>query len=635
MQGAVTRPRTGPDYDDFPAVRIVLVAMALAGTAASGTATVEAPTFEERGGVVSIEAERPTAIVGPWEEVEGRSAGAANAGSAYDFQLVPAGSRHPLAGAVGSAVTLPRSRLLPWGVPAPTAVSLAVLRHDRRKAAFFVYEEGAPLGHGDPAPARRVFAPLPDAEVPEFGAWLRAGVLWAAEGLAPASRRAFLLALRAEPEPIERILASLLREAGFAVEARAVDAMPLASVPAGSIVLVSPAIRAERVPEALAALASPVVVAGKAESAARLGLTVPPRDLADGANAMLIRTYADPSSYLRYAIRFASAGRFRVWLLGQNNGADEDGPLVSLDRAPGTPGADSVRVRFGEPLQWTPAVATGGSDSELSLTPGFLRVEVPGWHDLFVAKDSEPAEVAGDGRRLRRFPQWRLDKIVLQAPGAADPGDAGPPETRATGSDRRPATDLRPAEARSGPIWRVREGFAVIEAEDLVPHVHWREQRSPSGFTGRSYLEWAGPDRTRSIEGLGGNDDLLNVRQGSREEWLIVRVRADEPGVYRIDVRNHHRREDGDNDLWFGAPGVRGTRENPIRRMGDSLRDGPGFSWLDWGVARLEFRSGVNEFYLGGRSVGFGIDRVAVYREGDTAARDRALDPRTPAFPPE
>jgi len=79
---------------------------------------------------------------------------------------------------------------------------------------------------------------------------------------------------------------------------------------------------------------------------------------------------------------------------------------------------------------------------------------------------------------------------------------------------------------------------------------------------------------------------------------------------------------------------VRATREKPIVRMGDSLRDGSGFTWLDWGVARFDFSAGLNEVYVGGRSPGFGIDRIAVYSADSVEARARALDSKTPAAPP-
>ncbi len=57
-----------------------------------------------------------------------------------------------------------------------------------------------------------------------------------------------------------------------------------------------------------------------------------------------------------------------------------------------------------------------------------------------------------------------------------------------------------------------------------------------------------------------------------------MRVMCETPEPYDINARNHHIKEDGDNDAWVWKVGKHMTTDNPVRRMGDSLNDGEGFS---------------------------------------------------------
>lgn len=173
-------------------------------------------------------------------------------------------------------------------------------------------------------------------------------------------------------------------------------------------------------------------------------------------------------------------------------------------------------------------------------------------------------------------------------------------------------------------VWVEKGGIVVIEAENVDHHEHWVLKTDPEGFTGTGYLEWQGPSRTRTEDGRGGNNDLTGERQGPREEWLILRVLVSEPGVYVVDARNLHQKEDGDNDAWVWQLNRPITEDDPVRRMGDSHKDGTEFTWLDWGHRKFNLRKGENHLYIGGRSVGFGIDRIAIFKDGDELASEVA-----------
>jgi hypothetical protein len=177
-------------------------------------------------------------------------------------------------------------------------------------------------------------------------------------------------------------------------------------------------------------------------------------------------------------------------------------------------------------------------------------------------------------------------------------------------------------------IWQMQDGYAVVEAEDIDVHEHWVFKTEPKGYTGEGYLEWQGPNRSETPDGRGGNDDYSDERQGPQDEWLIVRVKCETPGPYNINVRNFHLKEDGDNDAWVWKVGKHITTDEPVRRMGDSLRDGEGFSWLDWGVRTFWLHEGINNIVIGGRSIGWGMDRIAIYQANNPKVEKKALNTR-------
>ena len=183
-------------------------------------------------------------------------------------------------------------------------------------------------------------------------------------------------------------------------------------------------------------------------------------------------------------------------------------------------------------------------------------------------------------------------------------------------------------------VWQMQDGYAVVEAEDIDHHEHWVFKTEPTGYTGDGYLEWQGPNRSETPDGRGGNDDYSNERQGPQQEWLIVRVNCETPGPYKINARNHHMKEDGDNDAWVWKVGKHITTDDPVRRMGDSLNDGQGFSWLDWGVRTFWLHEGVNNIVIGGRSIGWGMDRIAVYQADNAIAEKKALNNKTKTSEP-
>lgn len=590
-------------------------------------------TFVERNGVVSIEAEHATDRVGPWEEVEGRNAHELNHGTSLDHRAIVRAPSHPLAAGLSGEIRFARNLPLHWGFPGEHAATVVVAAHDPRKAIVYGYERGAVLPDGRRAPGRRIHTTAPRAEAPETGALFDAALAWAAEGNA-APRTALLIVAGAEPSTSDQEIARRLGAGGFAVTTLTPAEVTGGHTDGFMVLVIGPSPRFETLEGKFRDSPTAIVLADKRPLAGDLGLVPPPIPTAPEANAVLIRN-GSWTDHLRYAIHFTTPGTYHLWALGQSGG---------------DPGTDEVKVFFNErpdprserffelrlpPLpDWSGLAFARLPGNRKAPVPAVIEVPAPGWYNLHLAKGAEP-EHHGEAPPLeRRYPNWRVDKLVLLRTDTLRPHGDGPPETRNDGAIEPPSAMLAQTPWLPPQIWPLRDGFVAIEAEDIAHHANWVLAHEPAGFTGAGYLEWRGPSHTVTIEGHFGNNDHLHIRQGSRQDWLIVRLDVEEAGTYRLDVRNHHLREDGDNDAWIARLHQRGRRDAPIVRIGDSLRDGPGFSWLDWGVPVFNFERGLNEVRIGGRSVGFGVDRIALYREADEAAKARALDPRTPAARP-
>ncbi|MEK6481168.1 hypothetical protein WJR50_26735 [Catalinimonas sp. 4WD22] len=156
-----------------------------------------------------------------------------------------------------------------------------------------------------------------------------------------------------------------------------------------------------------------------------------------------------------------------------------------------------------------------------------------------------------------------------------------------------------------------KEGYLVLEAENMPHSELWNFVAVEKGknCTGTGYLKYVGP-----VTGSGHDQetDTEGKLQGNPEDWLVIPVEVKVPGRYRINLRNHHLEKDGDNDIWVHIVGW----PPPIKRVGDHAVDS--FQWLTWGPDWVYWdieKPGLYEFYVAGRSHGFGIDRIAIYNE--------------------
>jgi len=155
-----------------------------------------------------------------------------------------------------------------------------------------------------------------------------------------------------------------------------------------------------------------------------------------------------------------------------------------------------------------------------------------------------------------------------------------------------------------------KEGYVLLEAENLPHSELWEfvpvaEKRC----MGTGYLKYIGPV---TGSGHGQETDTEGKLQGDPKDWLVIPVHIKEPGRYRVNLRNHHMKKDGDNDIWVHIVGW----PPPISRVGDHAVDS--YQWLTWGSEWNYWdieKPGIYKFYIAGRSHGFGVDRIAIYNE--------------------
>ena len=570
-------------------------------------------TFIEINGEVAIEAEYYTDNTGAWEEVEGRNA--------YPIEKSGLGilrsdrirlvQNREILGSIQDEVTLARTRVgLPLCRPLPSASILAPANEPEDFASLFVYEKGTELS-GYRAPERRVVMPGLTARSNRQAKELFIQLVRWASGRTD-SGQCLLVASNTGLNENDQVMSTVLSDAGFRIEVVRDEEASSGHAAFKDLVVISESVSSSPLKETFKQVDVPVVVCEP--------FILDGMGMIDGkdkwfpepgqiGNAMMNRR-GNRDEFLIYGIYFSTPGTYRTHVLAMSGRDSYTRQLFICWDDPSTGRGNLIDLE--DQLDWS------------SQTRGFC-VSEPGWHTLYISNGKLPVENPD-----RRYPHCRIDKICISQSKEKPAGD-GPVQSLNCHQIAVPEALTTSHEFLPPQVWMIEDGYAVVEAEDIDHHQDWILSTEPGGFTGKGYLSWEGTDHTRSIEGLGGNDDALFVRMGSQEEWLIIRVFAGEAGEYLVNARNYHEQEDGDNDAWVTLVDFRPYHidafDTRVRRMGDSLRDGVGFSWLDWGVRRFPLKQGINNILIGGRSIGFGIDRIALYRADDAGAEQQALDP--------
>jgi hypothetical protein len=582
-------------------------------------AQVNQYTYIENDGVVAIEAEKYTTNKGAWEEVEGRTAypkELQGLGVAYGEKVeITSGQEGLNAGLTGTVTVFNETDPLNCALPNANAKIIARVKKEPQFATFFVYEKGTEMPGGKAAGMRIGIFNGRETLTPEGKNLFKSAFSYAREH--SNGNDLLYVTNNANLEGHDGFMADILKTMGFNLNVIEDEELETEDANGMSMVFVSESVGSGPVGDKFKNIEIPVIIAEPyIFDDMGMVLTQEKWEFKEGqvGNAMLIR-YGDWEDYLRYAVYFNNAGKYNIWLLGKNAGTDEAQKVhIFFNTNKIAPDTDHNKLELQKDLSWV---------------KGEKKIEVPeeGWYNVYVAKGNDQQ----DGDKTR-YPNWRVDKIVLTTSNDDLKAD-GPAITLNNGKKEVPDEYLTNEEFMPSQVWKIENGYVVLEAEHLDYHNHWKLKTKPQGFTGEGYIEWQGPNRTRSIEGLGGNDDEIYVRQGPQDEWLIIPVMVKQPGRYAVNVVNHHELEDGDNDAWVNIIGFRPYNkdawDSQVRRMGDSFDDGEGFTWLDWGVRELPLEEGLNHIYIGGRSIGWGIDRIAIYKASDKKAKRKATDRNT------
>ncbi|MDG1048991.1 MAG: hypothetical protein P8M11_15245 [Planctomycetota bacterium] len=150
------------------------------------------------------------------------------------------------------------------------------------------------------------------------------------------------------------------------------------------------------------------------------------------------------------------------------------------------------------------------------------------------------------------------------------------------------------------------DGLVVVEMESLTDGAGWSGSTTVDGFAGEGYVAWSGPDMSKTPgEGLVGFD--TDIATG---------------GKYELRLRNRHDHPDvtDANDVWVRVDGGEWTKVFSSQRgewtWDTRCRTADG----KVGPVSIELTPGSHKVEFSGRSEGFMIDRVHLFKEGTSNA---------------
>ncbi|MBN2727679.1 MAG: hypothetical protein JXR53_00490 [Bacteroidales bacterium] len=561
------------------------------------------PYYVSEKGVISIEAEYFTSSNGEWEEVEGRNA--------EPMEKQGQGTVIQMGIVSGRFLNLSDKNIsIGWGIPYENAEVTAYADNMQTKAVVFSYLPKKMAGDFE-IPAYRAFICWPSLAYSEEGWSVFYNALIKVIRYNDMNKVLFVHGGETAGETDQKIIDWLI---GQGIDVKTAPDESLGKIEIPQIpVIISESVSSGRVDTHFLKHPFPAIV-GEPFVLNKMGMVKSKEPwqpvVGEFGNAVMVAS-PKPSDSLVYVIKM-EGGIQQINVLAQS--ADKrtketiDIALFSLETKQKL---KAFKIELKPTLDWI-------------LTPKF---EVEEGDYLLVIKPGEETFASYEMVKNRRYPSFRIDKIILNNATVSITGNG--PSTRMKVLPEKLAQYIPAERFLPMQIWKATNGIVVVEAENIDHHANWQLRTEPKGYTGRGYLQWEGPSRAQSIEGLGGNDDDKNVRQGPQEQMLIIRIDIEEPGIYCVNARNIHELEDGDNDAWVSLLGFKPWNEDAfddrVRRMGDSHKDGKGFTWLDWGVREFPLKKGINSIYIGGRSVGFAIDRIAVYPANNEDAMKRAL----------
>jgi hypothetical protein len=168
------------------------------------------------------------------------------------------------------------------------------------------------------------------------------------------------------------------------------------------------------------------------------------------------------------------------------------------------------------------------------------------------------------------------------------------------------ASERNPQSTR---LWQASGGPIVIEAESTLSTLRegaWERVQDGEASGGAAVI-WRGPGTWQE-----GADDVRPYAPFKEPDSVLTyRFTVDAEGRYLIKLRNRHAREDGDNDVWVSVNG------QEYRKYYDWNVNT--WTWDETGSwAHQRLKPGEHVLELAGRSHGFAVDRIVIFRDGAT-----------------
>jgi hypothetical protein len=155
-----------------------------------------------------------------------------------------------------------------------------------------------------------------------------------------------------------------------------------------------------------------------------------------------------------------------------------------------------------------------------------------------------------------------------------------------------------------------------MEVESHPPTGAWAPERKLEGYTGAGYYTWRGPNSFRSPGG-----GMLTY---------VFQIKT--PGTYQLRIRNRHDFHDSteQNDCFTRMDGGKWVKTFSSKRGEWNFRSNHEHGHSSKPPASYELKAGRHVLQLSGRSQGFSIDRIHLYRQGDRGAEDASLPETRP-----
>jgi hypothetical protein len=169
------------------------------------------------------------------------------------------------------------------------------------------------------------------------------------------------------------------------------------------------------------------------------------------------------------------------------------------------------------------------------------------------------------------------------------------------------------------------DGRIIMEVESYPPQGDWKPEKDLEGFSGQGYYTWRGADLFKS----GG--------QGA----LLYAFRVKEDGKFHLRIHNRHDFEDSteQNDCWTRLDDGKWTKTFSPKRGEWTWTTNHEHDHATKPPASYELKAGPHVLAVSGRSKGFSIDRIHLYRDGAKDPTDlkapetRAADDAKPDSP--